>query len=59
MIDYIGPIIFQLLLKDSQDKDFACEVVDKALIMTTTTISPNLLLQKLELYVNRETTYSS
>ena len=59
MIDYIDPMLLQLLLKDSQDKDFACEVVDKALIMTTTTISPNLLLQKLELYVKRETTYSS
>jgi hypothetical protein len=59
MIDYIDPMLLQLLLKDSQDKDFACEAVDKALIMTTTTISPNLLLQKLELYVKHETTYSS
>jgi hypothetical protein len=54
MIDFIDPMLLQLLLKASQDKRFVCEAAEKALIMTTTCISPNLLLQKLELYVKHK-----
>lgn len=54
MIDFIDPLLLQLLLKASQDKRFVCEAAEKALIMTTTCISPNLLLQKLELYVKHK-----
>ena len=46
--------LLQLLLKASQDKRFVCEAAEKALIMTTTCIPPNLLLQKLELYVKHK-----
>ena len=54
MIDFIDPILFQILLKASQDKLFICEATEKSLIMTTTCISPNLLLKKLELYVKHK-----
>ena len=53
-IDFIDPMLLQLFLKASQDKHFVCEATEKALIMTTTCISPNLLLQKLELYVKHK-----
>lgn len=54
MFDFIDPVLLQLLLKASQDKRFVCEAAEKALIMTNTCISPNLLLQKLELYIKHK-----
>jgi hypothetical protein len=54
IIDFIDPMLLQLFPKTSQDKRFVCEAVEKALMMTTTCISPNLLLQKLELYVKHK-----
>uniref|UniRef100_A0A0D6QUI9 TOG domain-containing protein n=1 Tax=Araucaria cunninghamii TaxID=56994 RepID=A0A0D6QUI9_ARACU len=54
MMDFLDPLLLQLLLKASQDKRFVCEAAEKALIMMTTCISPNLLLHKLQPYVKNK-----
>eukprot|EP01018_Ginkgo_biloba_P007287 Gb_22435 [translate_table: standard] len=51
MIEFVDPLLLQLLLKASQDKRFVCEAAERALIMMTTWLSPDLLLQKLQPYV--------
>lgn len=43
--------LVQLLLKSSQDKRFVCEAADKALVSMTTSVSPLLLLPKLQPYL--------
>lgn len=43
--------LVQLLLKSSQDKRFVCEAAEKALVAMTTSISPKLLLPKLQPYL--------
>ncbi|OWM70666.1 hypothetical protein CDL15_Pgr014339 [Punica granatum] len=51
---YIGYFFFlslklvQLLLKSSQDKKFVCEAAEKALVAMTSSVSPTLLLPKLQ-----------
>ncbi|XP_044465210.1 uncharacterized protein LOC123195518 [Mangifera indica] len=51
MIDSLDPLLVQLLLKSSQDKRFVCEAAEKALVAMTTSISPKLLLPKLQPYL--------
>ncbi|XP_020579428.1 uncharacterized protein LOC110024046 isoform X1 [Phalaenopsis equestris] len=51
MIDFLDPLLVQLLLKSSQDKRFVCEASEAALISITTWISPSLLLPKLQPYL--------
>ncbi|KAG0498269.1 hypothetical protein HPP92_002576 [Vanilla planifolia] len=48
IIDFLDPLLLQLLLKSSQDKRFVCEASETALIAMTTWISPSLLLPKLQ-----------
>ncbi|KAL8166769.1 hypothetical protein V2J09_008268, partial [Rumex salicifolius] len=47
MLDYLDPLLAQLLLKASIDKRFVCEAAETALIAMTTSVSPALLLPKL------------
>jgi hypothetical protein len=54
IIDYLDPMVIQLLLKSSQDKRFVCEAAEKALIALTTCLSPNLLLPKLQPYLKHK-----
>ncbi|KAH9304126.1 hypothetical protein KI387_008530 [Taxus chinensis] len=54
MIDYLDPLLLQLFLRSSQDKRFVAEAAEKALIMMTTCISPNLLVHKLQPYVKHK-----
>ncbi|KAI6671265.1 hypothetical protein NL676_006150 [Syzygium grande] len=51
LIDYLDPMLVQLLLKASQDKKFVCEAAERALISMTTWVSPSLLLPKLQPYL--------
>eukprot|EP00252_Welwitschia_mirabilis_P019260 TRINITY_DN4406_c0_g2_i1.p1 TRINITY_DN4406_c0_g2~~TRINITY_DN4406_c0_g2_i1.p1 ORF type:complete len:281 (+),score=53.60 TRINITY_DN4406_c0_g2_i1:89-844(+) len=51
MIDFLDPLLLQLLLKASQDKRFVCEAAENALTTMTTSISPVLLLEKLQAFV--------
>ncbi|PIN02705.1 hypothetical protein CDL12_24779 [Handroanthus impetiginosus] len=51
IIDSLDPLLVQLLLKSSQDKRFVCEAAESALIALTSSISPLLLLPKLQPYV--------
>ncbi|XP_051120402.1 uncharacterized protein LOC127244107 [Andrographis paniculata] len=51
IIDSVDPLLVQLLLKSSQDKRFVCEAADNALIALTSSVSPLLLLPKLQPYV--------
>ncbi|KAG8384811.1 hypothetical protein BUALT_Bualt04G0157200 [Buddleja alternifolia] len=51
IIDALDPLLLQLLLKSSQDKRFVCEAAEKALIALTSSVSPHLLLPKLQPYV--------
>ncbi|CAN1195881.1 TOG array regulator of axonemal microtubules protein 1 [Linum perenne] len=48
IVDSLDPLVLQLLLKSSQDKRFVCEAAEKALMAMTTSVSPTLLLQKLQ-----------
>ncbi|XP_054800309.1 uncharacterized protein LOC129304611 [Prosopis cineraria] len=48
IIDFLDPLLVQLLLKSSQDKRFVCEAAERALIAMTTWISPTSLLPKLQ-----------
>ncbi|ERN05906.1 hypothetical protein AMTRI_Chr10g6380 [Amborella trichopoda] len=48
IIDSFEPLLMQLLLKSSQDKRFVCEAAEKALTTMTISISPTLLLPKLQ-----------
>ncbi|XP_051115520.1 uncharacterized protein LOC127240734 isoform X2 [Andrographis paniculata] len=51
IIDSLDPLLVQLLLKASQDKKFVCEAAESALIALTSSVSPILLLPKLQPYV--------
>ncbi|KAI4366626.1 hypothetical protein MLD38_022483 [Melastoma candidum] len=51
LIDFLDPLLVQLLLKASQDKKFVCEAAERALAAMTTSISPSLLLPKLQPYL--------
>lgn len=51
IIDSLDPLLVQLLLKASQDKKFVCEAAEGALIALTSSVSPLLLLPKLQPYV--------
>ncbi|KAH6829217.1 ARM repeat superfamily protein [Perilla frutescens var. hirtella] len=51
IIDSLDPLLVQLLLKSSQDKKFVCEAAESALIALTSSVSPILLLPKLQPYV--------
>ncbi|PIN00166.1 hypothetical protein CDL12_27334 [Handroanthus impetiginosus] len=48
IIDSLDPLLGQLLLKSSQDKRFVCEAAESELIALTSSISPLLLLPKLQ-----------
>lgn len=48
IMDSFDPLLYQLLLKSSQDKRFVCEAAEKALVAMTTQITPSLLLSKLQ-----------
>ncbi|KAI9078061.1 hypothetical protein K1719_039986 [Acacia pycnantha] len=48
IIDFLEPLLVQLLLKSSQDKRFVCEAAERALISMTICISPTSLLPKLQ-----------
>lgn len=48
IVDSLDPLLVQLLLKASQDKRFVCEAAVRALIAMTTSVSPALLLPKLQ-----------
>ncbi|KAL5582544.1 hypothetical protein UlMin_014986 [Ulmus minor] len=48
IIESLDPMLVQLLLKSSQDKRFVCEAAEKALVELTTSVSPILLLPKLQ-----------
>ncbi|PKI55220.1 uncharacterized protein LOC116215389 [Punica granatum] len=48
LIDFLDPLLVQLLLKSSQDKKFVCEAAEKALVAMTSSVSPTLLLPKLQ-----------
>ncbi|GAA0145757.1 non-motor microtubule binding protein [Lithospermum erythrorhizon] len=48
IIDSMDPLLVQLLLKASQDKRFVCEAAERALITMTASVSPTLLLPKLQ-----------
>ncbi|GAB2245439.1 hypothetical protein Droror1_Dr00000932 [Drosera rotundifolia] len=49
--DGFDQLVFQLLLKSSQDKRFVCEEADKALKSMVHAVSPPLLLKKLKTYI--------
>ncbi|KAK9011673.1 hypothetical protein V6N11_044518 [Hibiscus sabdariffa] len=51
LIDSLDPLLVQLLLKSSQDKRFVCEAAVRALEAMTTSVSPILLLPKLQPYL--------
>ncbi|KAL7615102.1 hypothetical protein Lser_V15G07745 [Lactuca serriola] len=51
IIEFLDPLLLQLLLKSSQDKRFVCEAAEKALIALTTFVSAFLLLPKLQPYL--------
>ncbi|KAK8716100.1 hypothetical protein V6N13_043419 [Hibiscus sabdariffa] len=51
LIDSLDPLLVQLLLKSSQDKRFVCEAAVRALEAMTTSLSPTLLLPKLQPYL--------
>ncbi|KAI4375323.1 hypothetical protein MLD38_013206 [Melastoma candidum] len=51
LIDFLDPLLVQLLLKASQDKKFVCEASERALAAMTTNVSPSLLLPKLQPYL--------
>ncbi|KAM7267378.1 hypothetical protein ACFE04_009544 [Oxalis oulophora] len=48
VIDFLDPLLVQLLLKSSQDKRFVCEAAERTLVAMTTWISPSLLMPKLQ-----------
>ncbi|XWS40759.1 hypothetical protein CRYUN_Cryun17cG0023200 [Craigia yunnanensis] len=48
LIDFLDPLLVQLLLKSSQDKRFVCEAAERALEVMTTSVSPMSLLPKLQ-----------
>ncbi|KAI0488928.1 hypothetical protein KFK09_028767 [Dendrobium nobile] len=54
IIDFLDPLLVQLLLKSSQDKRFVCEASETALIAMTTWISPSLLLPRLQPYLKNK-----
>ncbi|KAK4750541.1 hypothetical protein SAY87_004023 [Trapa incisa] len=51
LVDFLDPLLVQLLLKASQDKKFVCEAAEKALVAMTSWVSPTLLLPKLQPYL--------
>ncbi|EPS73283.1 hypothetical protein M569_01470 [Genlisea aurea] len=51
IVDSLDPLLVQLLLKSSQDKKFVCEAAESALITLTSSVSPLLLLPKLQPYI--------
>ncbi|XVF60339.1 hypothetical protein PTKIN_Ptkin08bG0037100 [Pterospermum kingtungense] len=51
LIDFLDPMLVQLLLKSSQDKRFVCEAAERALEAMTTSVSPMSLLPKLQPYL--------
>ncbi|PKA59138.1 endoribonuclease Dicer [Apostasia shenzhenica] len=54
IIEFLDPMLVQLLLKSSQDKRFVCDASETALIAMTTWISPSLLLSKLLPYLKNK-----
>ncbi|MFS7956188.1 putative armadillo-like helical protein [Helianthus anomalus] len=40
IIEFLDPLLAQLLLKSSQDKRFVCDAAEKALVALTTWVSP-------------------
>lgn len=50
MLEFLEPLLLQLLLKASQDKRFVCEEAEKSLVAMTAWLSPITLLQKLQPY---------
>ncbi|XP_057983190.1 uncharacterized protein LOC131168037 [Malania oleifera] len=54
IIDFLDPMLVQLLLKSSQDKRFVCEAAERALLAMTTWVSPILLLPKLQPYLKNK-----
>ncbi|CAA0820205.1 ARM repeat superfamily protein [Striga hermonthica] len=51
IIEFLDPLLVQLLLKASQDKKFVCEAAESALKSLTSSVSPLLLLPKLQPYI--------
>ncbi|XP_071731103.1 uncharacterized protein [Rutidosis leptorrhynchoides] len=51
IVDALDPLLVVLLLKSSQDKRFVCEAAEKALINLTISVSPVLLLPKVQPYL--------
>ncbi|KAL7135787.1 hypothetical protein ABFS83_11G122000 [Erythranthe nasuta] len=53
-IDSVDPLLVQLLLKSSQDKKFVREAAESALIALTSSVSPLLLLPKLQPHIKNK-----
>ncbi|KAL8475523.1 hypothetical protein ACS0TY_028253 [Phlomoides rotata] len=51
IIDSLDPLLIQLLLRSSQDKRFVCEAAERTLNTLTSSVSPLLLLPKLQPYI--------
>ncbi|KAE8682419.1 UDP-glycosyltransferase 90A1-like isoform X1 [Hibiscus syriacus] len=51
LVEFLGPLLVQLLLKSSQDKRFVCEAAERALETLTTSVFPVSLLPKLQPYL--------
>ncbi|KAK9071703.1 hypothetical protein SSX86_008132 [Deinandra increscens subsp. villosa] len=51
IVDFLDPLLVQLLLKSSQDKRFVCDAAEKALVALTSWVSGVLLLPKLQPYL--------
>ncbi|KHG04467.1 Uncharacterized protein F383_29229 [Gossypium arboreum] len=51
LIEFLDPLLVQLLLKSSQDKRFVCEAAERALEVMTTSVFPMSLLPKLQPYL--------
>ncbi|KAL7100731.1 hypothetical protein ACP275_08G013300 [Erythranthe tilingii] len=54
IIDSLDPLLVQLLLKSSQDKRFVCEAAESALIALNSSVSPLLLLPKLQPHIKNK-----
>ncbi|XP_039067020.1 uncharacterized protein LOC120212901 isoform X2 [Hibiscus syriacus] len=48
LVEFLDPLLVQLLLKSSQDKRFVCEAAERALETLTTLVFPVSLLPKLQ-----------
>ncbi|KAK8644245.1 hypothetical protein V6N13_123556 [Hibiscus sabdariffa] len=51
LVEFLDPLLVQLLLKSSQDKRFVCEAAERALETLTTSVFPMSLLPKLQPYL--------